>query len=160
MGQIETTSGWAWSDVEKAWGLADKARDTALDSISEVAKAVAMVGRLLLARRHQAESQAEFELQLSRNTGLAPDVAKRCMKVHQDIATKRIDAADHASVRQLLLDVGLMPDPEKKGQPILETAAPLWVRITSKLDAKLTRLDDDQKAGLREWCKRTLDRLG
>lgn len=150
---------WAWRDVEKSWNIADEAKIKALDAISEASTSIALVGRMLLGHRNHCATQAEFEALLAANTRISPADAKRCISVHQRIALKQIDTADHASVRQLFLDVGLMPQPEPT-QASPPQDAPWWIRITARIDGKLSRMDSASKEGLRRWCAATLQRLG
>ena len=91
-------------------------------------------------------------------TGLTPLDAKRAIAVHEKLSTRQIDTSYHASVRQLLLDVGLMPPPEP-GLPSPAQDSPWWIRTTAKLDSKIPKMTHDEKAGLRQWCEATLARL-
>ena len=154
-GQVSTRD---WSGLEDAWKLAQEYREKALDGISNAAQAFGFVGKCLLAQRNHCANQAEFDLLLAQSCSITPQEARRCMSLHERIATRQIDTADHASVRQLLLDVGLMPPPEP-GRQSPPQDAPWWVRMTSKIDAKLGRMEPAERAGLRQWCEAMLQRL-
>lgn len=158
MGAVSTVGAWAWADVEAGWREFEAKRELALEAVGETAKACASVGALLVSRRLHCDTQAEFESLLSDCTGIDAITAKRCVAVHERLATKQVDTSDHASVRQLLLDVGLMPEPA----PCLPSPpqdSPWWMRTTAKLDSKIPKMTPDEKLGLRRWCEATLTRL-
>lgn len=158
MEAIETVGAWAWSDVEEKWSRFEALRYDTLYLVGESAKAFAEVGKALIAQRLHCETQAEFESMLVECTGLTPLDAKRAIAVHEKLSTRQIDTSDHASVRQLLLDVGLMPQPAP-GLPSPAQDSPWWIRTTAKLDSKIPKMTPDEKAGLRQWCEATLTRL-
>lgn len=114
---------------------------------------------VLLAQAKE-EHPGEFILWLESNCPtISPRTARNYMAVARNYRQALADGLlDFQALKELYIATGIMPEPilveHDSTQPL-----PIWLRVTTRLDALIIKLAPSEKESLKAWCLATLKRL-